>query len=240
MNVTALEKRVWERLEQDPAAPITPEPEVLHALNQAQRTLVLLTLCLEKTSTLTLQPTTPFYGIRSYIADYLVPLRVTVGGLRVRPSSIRDFDARNANWQTATGSDPRYATLGINLFAVSASPAIAAIASITHAYVPALLVNGADVPPTPEDYHESLIKFATVWIRLKEGAQEFAKTVGLYREFLEDAAKLGGYVRLRSLAAKYDQLPLELTKQDLSRLVKGLVPVAPAKERGTRGEPAAG
>ncbi len=240
MNVTALEKRVWERLEQDPAAPVTPEPEVLHALNQAQRTLALLTLCLEKTGTLTLQLVTPIYGIRSYLTDFLIPLRVTVGGLRVRPCSIRDMDARNAGWQTATGSDPRYAMLGINLFAVSASPAIAAVATITYAYIPPLLALGADVPPVPEDYHESLIKFATVWIRLKEGAQEFAKTVGLYREFLDDAQKLGNYVRMRSLAAKYDQLPLELTKQDLSRLVAGLVPAAPAKERGARGEPAAG
>ncbi len=79
MNVTALEKRVYERLEQDPGAPITPEPEVLHALNQAYYTLVLLTLCLEKTVAVTFAASEPIFGIRNKLPDYLRPLRVRVG-----------------------------------------------------------------------------------------------------------------------------------------------------------------
>ena len=79
MNVTALEKRVYERLEQDPDAPVTPEPEVLHALNQAQLTLALLTLCLEKTAPVVFASGEPIFGIRSKLPDYLRPLRVRVG-----------------------------------------------------------------------------------------------------------------------------------------------------------------
>lgn len=79
MNVTALKKRVYERLEQDPNDPVTTEAAVLHALNQAQQTLVLMTLCIEKTVSVTFPAREPIVGIRALLPDYLRPLRVRVG-----------------------------------------------------------------------------------------------------------------------------------------------------------------
>lgn len=240
MNVTALEKRIFERLEEDPLAPTTyTEPEALHAINQAQYTLALLTLCLEKTAALTLQTSTAIYGIRGYLPDYLLPLRVTVGGQRIRPISIRDLDALDSGWQTntwhsATGAPKRYGTLGLNLFFAHPQPAAPTVAQVTYAYVPATLTAGGDTPEVPEEYHEDLVRFALVWLRLKEGAQEFQKTAPLLKEFLASAGKLANYVRARSLAANYDRLPFQLEHFDASRLFKAI------KKRGEDAKPAAG
>ncbi len=231
MNLAALEKRVWERLEQDPLAPVTPEPVVLHALNQAYLTFVLLTLCLEKTATITLAAGKPIYGIRNLLPDYLRPLRVTSGDpvARLRPCSFRDLDALDTRWQdtnlSANPVDPpsRYFTVGCNLFGVWRQPTADVSADVTYAYLPPPLAAGGDVPLTPEEYHESLVKFALVWVRLPEGAGELAKVTPLLGEFLADAAKLGGYVKARSVAAAYDSLPFEIKAADISRLVKGIV-----------------
>jgi hypothetical protein len=211
VNVTALEKRIWERLEQDPAAPVTPEPEVLHALNVAYFTLALLTLYLEKTIAITLTAGKAFYGIRNLAPDYLRPLRLVSGTplARLRASRLADLDAIDINWMITTtrqspadGVDPpsRYAAAGLNLLAIWQQPTADVAALFTYAYDPPPLVAGADSPLVPEEYHESLIKFALVFLRLKEGGQELQKVMPLFGEFIADAAKLGDFVRARSNA----------------------------------------
>lgn len=233
MNVTALEKRVWERLEQDPAAPVMPEPEVLHALNTAYFLLCLLTLYLEKTITITLAAGKAFYGVRNLAPDYLRPLRLVSGTplARLRPSRLADLDAIDINWMITTsrpsptdGVDPpsRYVAIGLNLLAIWRQPTANVAAQFTYAYEPPALVLGNDAPLLPEEYHESLIKFALVFLRLKEGGQELTKVMPLLAEFLADAAKLGAYVKARSAASAYDSFPAELRAQDISRLIKGL------------------
>lgn len=237
MNLTALEDRVWERLEQDPDAPVTPETEVRHALNQALYLLQLLTLCLEKTASLTLTAATPHLGIRGQLTDYLVPLRLTVAGARLRPITMQDLDSLDAGWQVSAGTPIRYGTRGINLLFVYRQPATDTTALLTYAYVPAALASGSDSPGFPEEYHESLIKFALVWLRLKEGANEFDKVLPLLGEFIADAKKLNAYVRARSLAAQYDTLPFQLKLFDKSRLMKSIADTA---KGAANGKPTAG
>lgn len=237
MILTDLETRTFQRLEEDVSAPTCyTAGEVIHALNQAYYLFVLLTLCLEKTVVLTLPASTAVFGVRGYLPDYLLPLRLMVGSARIRPASIRDLDAIDATWQVATaGPLKRYGTLGMNLFLAYPPPTAPLATTFTYAYIPAALAAGGDVPLIPENYHESLIKFAIPWLRLKEGAQEFNKSVPLFKEFLADAGKLGNYVRVRSRAAGYDQLPMELDKFDMSRLFQ----TAP-KRRPPDAEPTAG
>lgn len=240
MNVTALEQRIWERLEQDPAAPVAPEPVVLHALNAGYLLLNLLTLYLEKTATFTLTAGKAVYGIRNLLPDYLRPLRLVSGDplARLRPSRLADLDAIDTNWQITTarpspddGVDPpsRYVALGINLLAIWQQPTRDVPAQFTYAYEPPLLAIGADVPRLPEEYHESILKFALVYLRLAEGSQELQKVMPLFGEFMADAGKLADFVRARSIGASYDSLPFELKRFDTSRLIKGLKEAASAK-----------
>lgn len=223
MNVTALEKRIFDRLEENPAAPTSfTEPEALAALNHAYFLFVFLTLCLEKTVTFTVTAATPFFGIRGTLTDYLLPLRLTIGGVRIRPSTLADLDAVDYGWQAHAGAPSRYATQGINLVAITPQPAIDTDSLFTYAYIPVALVAGSDVPAIPEEFHESLVKFALVRMRLKEGGNEFQKVLPGLKDFLGDAAKLGNFVRARSIGRKYDTVPFELKAADLSRLMKSL------------------
>jgi hypothetical protein len=246
VNTAALKKRCWERLDENPLAPTTPAADVLHAVNQAYLTFVLLTLCLEKTATLALDAQKPIYGIRGQLTDYLRPLRITYergdGHItRVRPASLRELDAIDTNWQvTHLSTNPvdgpsRYFTVGLNLMGFWRQPNAAMEAQIVYAYSPALLAADGDTPLAPEAYHESLVKFALVWLKLNEGAQELGRVTPLLGEFLADASKLAGVVRARSIAAKYDSLPFELKNYDTSRLLKGL-----AMKGAADAKPAAG
>ncbi len=241
MTVATMEQRVWQRLEQDPAAPVTTEPEVLHALNQAERTFVLLTLCLETTAVLALTAGKVFYGVRNLFPNYLRPLRLMSGDpfARLRPCRLADLDALTIDWQTSASVDPasRYFTLGINLFGVWRAPPIDVAANFTYAYEPPALVVQNAIPQVPTEYHETLVKFAVVWIRLKEGSTELAKVMPLFAEFIADAKKLGAFVRARSVASGYDSLPFELEKGfDMARMLKTLMP----KQGGSDGKPATG
>jgi hypothetical protein len=234
LNTAALKRRAWERLDEDPAAPITPAADVVHALNQAYLTFVLLTLCLEKTETITLEANKCWYGIRGQLDDYLRPLRLTYQDerdviVRLRPVTVRELDALDTNWQVSSlSSNPvdnpsRYFTVGLNLMGFWRQPHEELEVQVTFAYSPALLAADGDTPLVPEAYHESLVKFALVWLKLNEGAQELGRVLPLLGEFLADAEKLAGVVRARSIAAKYDSLPFELKRFDTSRFLKGLI-----------------
>ncbi len=236
MTVADMEARIWERLEQDPTAPVTPEPDLLHALNQALGTLALLTLCVEKTVTITLSAGVTFYGIRNLVTNYLRPLRLMSAGARLRPVRIADLDALNSGWQASAGAPTRYLSLGINLVGVYKQPPSDVAAQFTYAAAPVALILQTDTPVgVPEEYHESLIKFGLVWIRLREGGLELAKVMPLFAEFIADAAKLGAYVKARSVAAGYDSLPFAMEHFDASRMIKGLLP-----KGGGDGKPSAG
>lgn len=237
MTVLQSKQRVWQHLEQDPAAPTTPAADVLHALNVAQYTFVLLTLCLEKTVTFTLAAAKIFYGIRNLVPDYLRPLRLMSGEpfARLRPCRLADLDALDANWQAVEFAAPdatsiddppsRYFTVGLNLLGVwRPRPFTPQGANFTYAFEPPAMVADGEIPPIPEEYHETLVKFALVWLRLSEGSTELAKVMPLLGEFLTDAQKLGGFVRARSIAAGYDSLPWEIKTGDISRLLKDLLP----------------
>ncbi len=118
MTVADISSRIMTRLEEDPAAPIsTTAVEVLAAINEGQQLAAFLTLCLETTLDYTLAGT--FYTPRSTFSNLIVPLKITVGGVRLRPSTIAELDAFNTAWQYTYGTPARYMTLGCNLLAVT-------------------------------------------------------------------------------------------------------------------------
>ncbi|HTB10941.1 MAG TPA: hypothetical protein VK752_05195 [Bryobacteraceae bacterium] len=236
--MTALDMvdRCQQRLHEDPAVttPVYyPYPEVLSALNRAQRMFVLLTLCLETTVTFDEDGST-FYNMRTSYEDWLLPLRVsTLAGVRVRPARLADLDALDSQWQANVAPTKRYAALGFDFFVCYPQQSGMALV-ITYAQAPPALVNPTDVPVIPEDYHPALPDFAIPWLRLKEGGQEFQKSLPYLKRFFAEADREAEYVRQRNIAARYDNLPFELRRLDRSKFL-GVRPDLPSMKGSKNG-----
>lgn len=221
MTHAELRTRTLERLGEEAAAPAYfTAQDATDGLNWAQRLMVLLTLCLETTQNFTLSAATCWHDVRATRSDWLLPLRVEYGSTKVRPARLADLDALDAAWQASPGDPERYACLGIEpvLLAVYRQLAAGGTLSLTYARVPAA-IETAGAPEIPEEYQPLLIDAAQAYCRLKEGGQEMGKVQPLLRRFLDGAAKLGRYVRARSLDLRYDRLPPEIERFDVSRLL---------------------
>lgn len=227
--------RCQQRLHEDPAVttPVYyPFPEVLSALNRGQRLLVLLTLCLEKTVTFAATGAT-FYSMRTYFQDWMLPLRVsTVAGARVRPARLAELDALDSGWQANAGVTTRYGALGFDFFVCYPQSAMSLV--VTYAQAPPAMVQTTDVPAIDEDYHPSLVDFAIPWLRMKEGGQEFQKSLVYLKRFFSEADRLAEYVRQRNVAARYDNLPFELRRLDRSKFM-GIRPDLPSAKGSKNG-----
>lgn len=229
MTTLQISNLIVTQIDDNPAAPVsvappvsgpnvTP-PEVLAAINEGQQLAALLTLCLEITASYPL--TTACWCLpRPTLTDLIVPLRFTLAGVRLRPSTLANLEAQNSAWQATPGTPERYAMLGVNLLAVTPQLTAGATAQMTYAQSPAALVNDADVPAIAETYHHSLVDYGVYKVRLKEGAQGLARGLKRFELFLDDMTKLGDYVRARAVAARYDVTPYEMTLAQRTRLVE--------------------
>lgn len=236
MTVSDICGRIYDHLDEpNPAAPVSVyvaegDPtvngvlvatEVLNAINEAQTLAALLTLFAEKTvnfslgAAYSLDANGAFYQPRPVLTDLIAPLRIAVGGVRLRPSTIGELDAWNSAWQNTPGLAARYCTLGCNLWAVT--PQSVETAQVTYAYSPAAL-GATDTPVIPETYHPALVDYGVYRIKLKEGAQQLQRGLGYLNGYLDAMTQLGNYVRARSLAAHYAVQPFELAKFDRSQL----------------------
>lgn len=222
MNASEMITRALRRLDEDATAPQWADSKAaLRAINEAQRVFCLVTLCLEKTGTLALTGGTTFYHVLPTLSDFLVPLRVKVaGGARLAPDPLVAFDARSSSWQSAAGTPTRYALLGLDLLAIMPRPAAGGTSlTITYAHAPAVLTTGTNTPTIPEEYHPALVDYAVNRLRFNEGGAEFVKSLAYFERFLKAAQKMAAFVRARSLGARYDRLPAEIEKFDISKLV---------------------
>jgi hypothetical protein len=221
VTVAQIETRIYARLDDD-GTYYTPA-EVRRKINEAQRFFVLLTLCLEKTVTLALDANTAFYHLlqESGFEDFLCPLRIkVVGASRLIKSRISDLDALDQDWQATAGTPDRYCQLGLDLVGLNRQPASTGTSlSITYAYAPAVLTASGSTPAIPAEYHPDLIDYAIHALRVKEGGKDFLDSLVLLGRFLENAAKLNEFMRGRNLSKRYDMLPAELRKTDISRLL---------------------
>jgi len=208
-------------------APNTTPPEVLAAINEGQELACWLTLCLENTASfglgnsLSIDANGCFYLPRPVLPDFLVPLRFTFGGARIRPATLYEIAQENDAWQNTAGTPARYACLGFNFLIVT--PQTTGTAQMTYARCPDVLLNDSDIPELFEAYHQDLVDYAVYKIRLKEGAQGLARGLERLNLFLDDMTRLGDWVRARTAAARYDVAPFELALMDRSRLVGQLL-----------------
>jgi len=224
--------RIVARIDDSVSAPAScTAAEVLAAINEGQQFAALLTLFLEKTITFQIPAASPWFTTRSTVNDLFVPLKLTVGGTRIRPATLAELDALDTGWQASVGPPANYAAIGCNLFAVNPQPAAQTASQLTYAATPAAIAAGT-TPQLPEAYHQSLVAYGKYRVRLKEGAQSLSRGLGDLNEFLDDMQKLGDFVRARSRAARYDMEPFELQRFDRARLIEEIVKSQAKKKAG--------
>ena len=224
MTAAEIGARIVARLDDaGPGMSVQPDagggvpPEVIAAVSEGYQLATMLTLCLETTTPLTLPAGTSAIDVRTVLADYIVPLRLLVGGVRLRPGTLSEFDALDEGWFQRAGTADRYASLGFNLLVLNRQPATNTTAQFTYARAGAALGYN-DTPELPTDYHIDLVDYGLWRIRIKEGAQGLARGAQYLNRFLDRMTALGDWVRARSRAARYDTSPCELALFDRSRL----------------------
>jgi hypothetical protein len=216
----AILQETLEGLGEDPAGPVYyTAGDATQAINWAQRLFTLLTLCLETTGTLTLAGATVWYTVRTQVPDWLLPLRLEYAGAKLRPARLSELDALATAWQATAGAPERYACLGLDLLAIYKQLAGAGSLDLIYAKVPVRMTGSADVPEIPAAYHGVLPGAAIALARLREGGQEMAKAQPLLRPFWAAAQEVSRYTRQRSLDLRYDRIPPELERFDMSRLL---------------------
>jgi len=189
------------------------------ALNRSLRLFVLRSLCVERTDTYTLTAATTWSHVLTQLADFLLPLRLEYSGARLRPARLSELDALDAGWQASAGNPERYSLAGLDLLAVYKQLAAGGTLTVIYAAAPTRMTGDAHVPEIPAEYHDDLVAGAIPLMRLAEGGQEMEKALPGLKRLLDGAAKLAGYVRQRSLDLRYDRLPAELERYDLSRML---------------------
>jgi len=210
--------RICQRLDDDPTSPASfTAAEVLAAINEGQELASLLTLCIERVATLPI-PAAAFFLIPGTITDFLVPLRLSIAGVRIRPATMAQLDMLDPAWQTSTDTPARYFSRGFNLFGVTPQPATWMDSELIYAAAPHALLSGS-TPEMPEAYHQSLIDYGCYRVKLKEGGQGLQRGLAYLHRFLDDMTRLGDFVRAKSRAANKDTLPFELALFDRSRLI---------------------
>jgi hypothetical protein len=226
--------RVSERLNEGATGPVFyPKGEIVAGLNEAQRFFVLLTLGLEQTAPWSVTAATTWFHMLTVFADWLVPLRMADStGAKIRPARIEDLTALDAGWVSSAGAPARYAALGADLVGIYKQPAAGATLTVTYARAPAALVSDADVPEIPANYHPRLVDYAIYRPRQVEGGLEFAKSLVYLGSFLDGAKRYAAYMRARNLGSRYDKVPFELEKFDLSRVLKLRPDLMPARKAG--------
>jgi hypothetical protein len=202
----------------DENAVMASRQEVLASLNEGQEFASLLSLCLQKDVPFSLPSGASFGTFLATLPDYLCPLRLSIAGTRLRPSTLADFDAENDSWQFTPGTPTRYTTIGFDFWAINKQPPALITADFIYARAP-VVMTASSTPEIPEEYHQSLVKFAKYRVRVKEGAQGLNRGIEDLNRFLDDMTRLGELVRARSKAAKFDTLPVELQLFDRSRLM---------------------
>jgi hypothetical protein len=193
-----------------------------------------MTLCLERTVTFNLSANTTFYKISDQISDFIVPLRVTFGGLRLKADTLHNLDLRATTWRRSPGNPTRYAQHGFDLLAVYKQPAGSSSLTLTYAAEPAVMAQDFHLPEIAAEQSVHLEDFAFWYCRLKEGGTELQNAAAKLTEFLEAAQKYAAFTRARSQAQLYDNYPADLSTFEKGRFLIKLANQPQKPKGGTR------
>lgn len=222
MQLSDMRTRVGQRLNESAGPVFYTAAEINAAVNEAQRFMVFLTLCLEITATWTVSGGTTFTHMLNVFSDWICPLRITDStGAKIRPSTLAELGALDPSWIASAGNTVRYASMGADFIGLYQQNAGSQTLTVTYAQAPAPLVLDTDVSAIPAEYHPRLVDYGIYRCRQVEGGQEFAKALKYLESFFGGVQHLSRYVRDRNNGAKYDKVPYELTNEDVAKLVGG-------------------
>ena len=158
---------------------------------------------------------------------------------KLRPATLYEMASENSAWMNATGTPTHYGCIGWDLLFLDRNPTQSGqTLLITYARSTLPLANPADVPEIPDADHECLIDYGTWRLRCNEGGQELEAAKPLLKSYLDSAKMRAGQVRTRSMAERYDRLPVELENWDYSRLLASRKDLPPyRKEDRWTGQP---
>lgn len=223
MTTAELITRTTKRLGDDPTAMTAhyTRGEILVAINQVYRLMCFLTLCLETNVPFVWPANTAFVKMLGEFGDWILPLRIRVASVaKLLPNRFEDLAALDASWSTTAGLPERYALGGFDLIGLYKVSNDVQNLQIVYARTPQPLVLDTDTPELQTEYHQSLIDGAIPLLSIKEGAQEWSKTLGSWERYMDAIQKLGDYVRARNIEQGYDHLPFELARFDRSKLME--------------------
>lgn len=212
MTFLELQSEVCRRVNEDVSLPVYYTlAEIQASINAAQQAFALFTLCLEKTGTLNLVTDQVFANASTTLTDWICPLRLEAGGVKLDQSPIAEFASINPLWaQSAShGTVLRYACLGHDLLAFQPTPSANVAVSCRYAYSPAAMTLAGDIPVIPAEDHLALVEYAVVRLRAKDGGKELAGEMPRMKVFMDACAKRARTVRDRALQLRYDNAPSE-------------------------------
>lgn len=152
-------------------------------------------------------------------SDWMVPLRIAnAAGARVRPAQLQDLHSLDPHWQASPGVPVRYVFVGCDFLGLYQQPVATTPLNVTYVRAPIALVNAADVPEIPAEYHPRLVEYGVYRLRQAEGGSEFQKALPMLDSYLDGAQHYADYVRSRNKGARYDAVPFELRQFDRSKL----------------------
>ncbi len=226
MTLNQLRDRVAKKVDEDRTATHRYIIDTLldRAINRALAVFCFFTLCYEVTETLTFTASDPSLEILGTVPNFIVPLRVSQGGLHLSPKSIHRFGAQNNAW---TGDDDipnSYCFVAANLMAICPPPEAGyEEIDLMYAAFAADLSGGSDVPTIPAEDHEALASGAATWLRqVVIGGQHGEEGTRDMQDYFETIQRRAEQVTFRSKAARFDTIPAGVTKDALLKLLKGM------------------
>lgn len=172
-------------------------------INESLRLWQLLTGYWRDTKTITTHKGVWHYRLTTNPNPLLKPLRVTYGSTVLDQDSLMGMDWGRHNWEGDTQATPtHWFPMGINRIGVHPVPNAAISLTVTGlARAPqySTSTDYVDIAPWLED---AILDYAQHIASFKQGGNEFAATIPLYRGFLEAAAKQNDKFRLSSIYRK--------------------------------------
>lgn len=190
MDFLALQTAVFGELGEDSVAPVFWSlADVKAAINEGYEEISELTEWYASTHTVSLSPGVRYYDLfaPTVVTSYpqiLSMMKVYDATTRrwLTPISTSILDASNPVWELATGPSPEHFILrGAFRFGVFPLPTIARDLTLYTTNIPQglldtpALVNDADTPGFPEDFHHGIVSYAVYRLLCEDGEYKKAR-----------------------------------------------------------------
>lgn len=194
------------------------DAQILHGLNLSTSFFAFLTLCFERSATLTFAANEPSLELLSTVPDFIAPLRLSQDGRRLTQQGIHQIAAKDNAWLIYPDIPKVYCLIASNLIAVAPPPASATVAAVVVAY--AAFPGANEFTAIPAEDHDALTCGAASILRqLVIGGQFSEQAKGDFETFLVGIQRRAAAVSSRSKLNKYDTMPAGIAAEALKELL---------------------